>query len=84
MCGGVFWHQCCAERSRIRVAVGVGGTGVHPIFIYSHTSISLLDRLKGEFRQHFSVAFAQQDYRLAPLGRGGGDLEIQKEFISKC
>lgn len=48
-----------------------GGSGVHPIFIFSLTSISLLDRLEGEFRQHFSVAFAQQDYRWALLGGGG-------------
>lgn len=40
--------------------------------ILSLTSISLLDRLEGEFRQHFSVAFAQQDYRWALLGGCGG------------
>lgn len=65
---------------------GGGALWSSPHFhILSLTSISLLDRLEGEFRQHFSVAFAQQDYRSALLGWGcgGGDLEIQKEFNSK-
>lgn len=54
--------------------VGVGGALEFTPFSYSLTSVSLLDRLEGEFRQHFSVAFAQQDYRSALLGGvvGGG------------
>lgn len=72
--GGCFGggHGSCAECSRFSAGGWVGGgSGVHPIFIFSLTSISLLDRLEGEFRQHFSVAFAQQDYRWALLGGGG-------------